>query len=532
MRKLLFVSFFVIAAFYANAQRKDILSVQVTFSYTPDEMTVEKTSLKYNKDFALSLHLDDGNQDIYTHAFPLLEGGEYTHNGNNFTSPGYDYTDGCGNDISFKMGAAIYSFSAYDTTDIHDPASGSIAVKWPELIQMYDSGWTVYNHGLNDSHPSDYYCAVRKNHCYVKRKMKEACEGGPEMKVLINPFGDPNYDPVAFAEGYDMTMKVQSFGTPSLDVNTFSNWESLNMGRTVIENHDELNVFVDDLASQSTNGVNLWAAMFSHMITSWNLPFEEFKDFIVYTAQNYGKQGADNIWMATAEEVYDYLLVNDQLNIQTNLSGNVLTITLSGDLPEDLRFYASSLTVNSDRDIQNITFNGGNNNTFHINGTEALINVNWDGYVPVDPQVNAETYVSKAEQTHYQCDVDIAVDYVLLLEPGTLQNEYKGRLCAVPDVVLPENFCVYTGSGLHKQIDYNFKIFPNPVVQEINIYTYSDSEVEIMISDSFGQPALMRSYIPNGGHIRKINLSGLSPGIYFIKIKTENNVHIEKIFKI
>lgn len=531
MGKFLFFSAFVLMTVVAQGQQNNILTIQVTFGQTPDQISVEKASFKYDKNFALSLHLDDGHQDIFTHAFPLLEGGEYTYNGNTYTSPGYYYSDGCGNDISFKMGAAIFSFSNYDGSDIHDPSCGSASVKWPQLKQMYDSGWVVYNHGLTDGNTGDYSCAVRRNHSYIKRMMKEVCDGGPEMKVLVNPFGDPNYDPVAFAENYDMTMKMQSFGTPSLDVTTFSNWESLNMGRTVIEDHDNLHEFVDDMASQSINGVHLWAAMFSHMITSWNLPFEEFKDFIIYTAQNYGKQGADNAWVSTDEEIYNYLLVNSLLDITSNLSGNVLTINISGDLPEDMRFYASSLLVEADKDIQNITFNGGFDNSYHVDNGQALINVNWDGYVPVDPEVNAETYVSEAELTHDQCDVDIAVDYVLLLEPGTTQNNFKGRLCAIPDVVLPENFCIYSGQN---QVDTQiyFKIFPNPVNQEIYIYTRCDSRLEVLVNDSFGQQILKNKVCLTGGTPAKLDLTGFSSGMYFIHIQTKDKTYIEKIFKI
>lgn len=475
----------------------------------------------------MSLHLDDGNQDIYTHAFPLLEGGEYTHNGNTFTSPGYYYTDGCGNDISFTMAAAIFSFSAYNMSDLHDPASGSDWVKWPELIQMYDSAWGVYNHGLVDAMGGDYYCATRRNHSYVKRKMLESTPGGPEMKVMALPYGDVNYIPVAFGEDYDMCMWMQSYGVPSLDISTVTDWEEFEMGLSMMEDIPNLHTWVDNMSSQSANGSHRWGAAFSHLITSWNFDFNVFKSFIEYTGNNYGKDGLDNIWMAIAEEVYDYQLVRNLVTIDTSHTANALEITFEGELPADLRFYALSLAVESDASITNIQVDGGSGNTWSVTDNTALINLNWDGFVAVPPEDNAETYVSIAEQTLDQCDVDIAVDYVLILEPGQTQNYFKGRLCALQGVTLPDDFCLYSGLGEVENAKI-VRIFPNPCrsILEVSSGNLPINSLELY---SIQGKLVLSSRLKSPDKNTLLDLSHLPGGYYFVKIWTSEGVVVEPV---
>ena len=146
---LLFISTFVFAQ-----SNVGVNSVTVTFSAVPSTFSVQKAPLKYNKDFAYGMHLDDGAKDIYTHAYQLLNGGVI----DGTTYPGLNYTDGCGNDIKFKMSTALFSFNGWGL-DCHDPNGNyaTINVTWPELNEMYQNGWGIYNHGINsDAGNYDY----------------------------------------------------------------------------------------------------------------------------------------------------------------------------------------------------------------------------------------------------------------------------------------------------------------------------------------------------------------------------------------
>ncbi len=126
--------------------------ILVTFNSAPSSLSVVKAPLKYNKDFALSMQVDDGDLSIFSHAFPVFEGGSV----NGTTYPGMYYTDGCGNYHNFKMSSSVYLFSNGNLNgpDIHlDNSSGFIT--WDQMNSMYNNGWGIMNHAVNTDESSD-----------------------------------------------------------------------------------------------------------------------------------------------------------------------------------------------------------------------------------------------------------------------------------------------------------------------------------------------------------------------------------------
>ena len=399
--------------------------------------------MRYNKDFAFGMHLDDGLKDIYSHAYPLLNGG--TINGTAY--PGLYYTDGCGNDIPFKMSSAIYSFE--NGVDVHeDEEYADTRVTWEELNELYQAGWGVYNHGLTTSASGNYYYLVKRNHSYVKRKMLSVTPGGPEMKVFVCPNGNQYFTSFAFEQGYIESYRQYSFGVPSFDVTAIMLPDTLKMGRSNMDSGFDLSELVDNAASQSTNGAHHFGSAFSHYLTGQSgYPFHVFVAHMEYIAETYGKDGEDNIWWTTEEEVLEYLMLNQKITLNSNLIYKSLIITFdeTEPLPTDFRFYASSLIINADAVIDDIIIDGGTNNTYHgIDTKSALVNLEWDGYVEVPDTVNAETYVSIAEQTQQQTDWNIAMDYVEIISPGPVKEAFRDRLCAIQGIVPPDGYCFCT----------------------------------------------------------------------------------------
>jgi len=73
-------------------------------------------------------------------------------------------------------------------------------------------------------------------------------------------------------------------------------------------------------------------------------------------------------------------------------------------------------------------------------------------------------------------------------------------------------------------------IFPNPTMGELTITNYELEIKCIEIFDIYGK--ILSSHHPiNSSTHHLINISDLSPGVYFLKIKTENNVVVKKIIK-
>jgi hypothetical protein len=108
-----------------------IMKLKITFASPPSSVSVSKAPLRYNKDFAYSFTMDDGYISQYKVALPLFKGGTIPgslstpigdQGGDGSFSPGLFYTDGCGNDIPFRAGLAIYSWqkNQWVDQDLHD----------------------------------------------------------------------------------------------------------------------------------------------------------------------------------------------------------------------------------------------------------------------------------------------------------------------------------------------------------------------------------------------------------------------------
>lgn len=414
--------------------------VLITFDQPPADVSVEVTPLRYNKDFALSFHADDGIDDVYDVGFQYFTGVNSSH-------PGLYYSDGAGNQVSFKISSALFSFSAFNNEDMHQPGNFYNTVTWPELETMYQNGCGIYNHGFNDNsstQPDFMYYSIQRNESYIRRQLYETTPGGVQTRVFVNPDGAQAYTPVAFDLGYRYVFNqgVQ-FIDPNdgIDVNSFTNWDqSLEMFRAQYEDIDMQSV-ADQLAANSADGANYWLPVFSHVLSGFQTAFQN--DFS-YIAQTYGSQGADNIWMATEEEILNYLITREAVEINHGIAGNNLLIFLDGEVPSDLRFYTLSLAVEAvGATITDIQVNGGTNNNWSpLNQPQALINLEWDGRHIEPIEELADSYVTIAEATQDEYDCLIAMDYVYMASETDMYEELRDRLCAIEDIPYDEDFCI------------------------------------------------------------------------------------------
>jgi len=421
------------------------IRIQITFTSPPTSWSVSKSPLRFNKRFAYSFQMDDGANDIWTHGYPFFQGG--TIDGTAY--PGLKYTDGCGNDYNFKMSSALYSFNSTGSNaqDVHDPNSAyaTVNVTWPQLVTMCSNNWGIANHGLSPGNAGNYDYEIKRNHSYVKLKTLGATNGGLDMGAFVNPNGDQGYTIPAFNLGYLVCYRDgYSFGQPSFNVNGVWPHQNIMMGRTNTWNSVNLSALVDAIANASAGEENHWGVHFTHAINNatWGYDFNTFKTHLNYIAGKYGKSGLDNIWMATEEEVLDYLLVRDAIFLQTQLTGNTLVVTFSGSLPDIYRFYSSTLLIRADVPVSAITLQGVSGYSFTgIGNDSAMVNISWNGKQIIPPEETAEYWVSRAEQTHSQDDANIAMDYVLMVPEGPVQQAFRVRLCSISGVTMPYNFC-------------------------------------------------------------------------------------------
>ncbi len=443
--------------------------VTITFAgpVSAEDFSIEKADLKYDKHFAYSIQIDDGLSHITNYAFPLLEGGEV--DGESF--PGLYYTDGCGNDVAFKMATAHYSWNDYNDNDMHDPENGYAdlgdngTITWEEIISLYENNWGVYNHGFYDNGTEgglEY--TINRNHSYTRRNTHPSVSGGIDMNLFVIPASTTELGPVAIDNGYNQILSANyQQGNPYYNINSepYYNEEiSRHFGNSAILPTVEL------LADSAENGTKGMATTGTHQL-NW----QNFKEDMETIESQYGKSGSDSLWFATSEEVIQYLYIRDNINLNTQISGNTVTVELEGALPDDFRFYALSLLVDSDIEITQVDIEDGtdysSNNDF--NG-KTLINLNWNERVIPTPESLAEEFTSKAEDSEDTYEALIAMDYAMMIEDTVTQNYFLSRLCNIPGVELPDDLCSNSSN-------FSFQWFANgEVLSEEPILEVTPSE--------------------------------------------------------
>jgi hypothetical protein len=466
------------------------LILNVTFSREPLVFDIQKAPLRYNKDFAYSLTLDDGLSDAYSCGFPLLNGGYVA--ANNTTYPGLDYTDGCGNDIKFKAGLAWYSKGSA-LNDLH--VNSTNYVNWNELDPMLNAGWNVYNHSLQHaSGPgTDYEFQITENTDYIRSKV------GVNTTHFVIPSGDTNYIQPAFANGMSVVYANNaSFqGYPNgLEVSSNLSNQNLKIFRRFL--YDEfytpgnITQHIDNAAALSLNGNHYWYNDFTHRVGfqtyGGSLLFSTFEYYMNYISETYGKNGSDRVWMAPLQEVYEYLMVRDLSVVSTNLTGNNLEIVIDRTaLPDSLLHYALSLVIKSDADILSVVANQPASLSFkghpvygginpppppegHMDVSTKLINLQWESNRlksgnPVEP-IDNQDFIDKSE------------------------------------------------------LASSMMIYPNPVSEQLNITFSKERSGYLEIVSPTG--CVMQKHMLKSETSIVLNVNGLMPGLYLICFKQEN----------
>jgi len=417
------------------------ITVTVTFDGQPETYTVKKAPLKYNKTFAFSFQVDDGSVDIFSKVFSIF---------NNLK-----YTDGCGNDKVFTASSSVFCFfqPGENGPDMHDPLDPSYSdnyLTWENIKYLYERDYGIYNHGVNDNDETTagfMNYSIKRNRSFIRRLMYGANEGRLVSGVFVTPSQKWEWTQPAWDNGYHIALNKEDNGPIGIeggDVNnTAFNWTEKQyikrqQAYTVIPVLD----FVSGLLNKSVGGANYWGSLFTHNIADDEYPQGAFDSDFANIAASYGKGALDNILLASDEEIYDYLNVRDAVTLNESLNGDVLTITFAGSVPDNLRYYAMSLLVESETAISSITVDGSN--SFSRNVSSGLINFEWDDQIVADPVDLAENYTLIAEQTNTQWDAWIAMDYVYTLPLGPKKVELSTRLCGLDGLNFDNGFCDIT----------------------------------------------------------------------------------------
>jgi hypothetical protein len=380
------------------------ISIQFTTMPTPIP-TVSKAALRFDKDFAFSYTLDDATIDAVTCAYPVLRGGTVRAVGASF--PGLFYTDGCGNNMPFNAGIAWNTANLFGI-DVH---IGNVAdqLTWGQLDTLIDAGWDVMNHSYahrsKSAIPSmtsmDYTNEVEQNNIAVRNKTRKKVD----MPIFVVPANDDSYHSFAINLGHKLILdqSPSTIGYGGLRIDNLQNLYALKVHRTYLGEVYARIIpsFLDTVAVRSKDGVKMWYNEFSHRVdefstTSGSYNFNYFKTRMETIANKYGKAGTDRMWMAPAQEVYEYLVTRETTTLTSQLVGSRLDIAFNTlNIPSWVRRKTLTLVVNSTADFNNVTVPAGVKVTFRGTGTQKIINLDFTAFVQGTPVAEVAPSVLK-----------------------------------------------------------------------------------------------------------------------------------------
>jgi len=355
------------------------VTVRIQFNNPPSASTTVKPAvLKYNKDFAYSLALDDGRDDSYTLAYRLLNGGKSEVDKNQYT--GLFYTNGCGKRIAFTAGNSWYTINP-NGTDLHIATNSYL--NYQQAIELYQAGWEIYNHSYTHqgNNPGiDFNWELQQNHQAFKRNT------GIDFRFCVPPTGDTLYIGPAFSLGY------QACFTSSYGYNGSGSGVSLTqpVGSRPVYWRDRINSDEDNLeslrqnfdswAATTLNGNQKWWNEFTHRVLyeklNGSLEFLTFKGYLEYLESRYGANGSDNGLFASSAEVFDYLIVRDRAQINVKITGTIMEITLDySGVPKNLRYYDLTLILGTINSISSVSILEGGTVSYAGKGNYTLMNI-------------------------------------------------------------------------------------------------------------------------------------------------------------
>jgi len=321
---------------------------------------------------------------------------------------------------------------------------------------------------------------------------------GIDLTHFVVPSGDQAYLAPAFANGMLSVNANNSTyrGAPNgyridqpIDFDNFRLYKMLVSDAN--QNTGNIMQKIENAAALSSNGQHYWWSDFTHHVgfqsSGASLLFPLFEYYMQHIADTYGRAGADNIWMAPMQDVYEYLSVRDLTVMNYSIAGNLLTITLDySAVPQNLRTRALTLSIGSDQDFTSVVAGGATCQSFNGSGDKKIINLLWGSPASKSGQVTGK------------------------VTPAEIQNRKPAELLA----------------------------WPNPFTNQLTVsFTEPFSgETEIQLIDLLGKTVWSEIINPASGNMRfNFNLSGaaLKPGVYFMKsINQQGELTSVKILKI
>ncbi|MCW3786697.1 T9SS type A sorting domain-containing protein [Plebeiibacterium sediminum] len=210
------------------------------------------------------------------------------------------------------------------------------------------------------------------------------------------------------------------------------------------------------------------------------------------------------------------------------ISGENMTISVAGD-----QILAYQGSKSSPSFIAAISFNkndllapGDNfDGDSYSNSTSALPDELSIGYSAVQI-VNLSTY-NESDNAIYNGSTTNSTKSVLLGEINNYLNWETSNSTPFSQYPFPSEFHVDLSTNAEGMKENNVELFPNPASSFLNIVNNNSYASYIQIIDSKG--LLVKDLTLNSVQTKSVHVDDLKPGMYIVKITSNNNQYIEKI---
>lgn len=407
-----------------KAQQSTVEGFKITITFVDDpgdDLKIYLAPLKYNKDFALVLQLNKGDNAINDQVLPYFKG----QAGNS----GLYFTEGQINSKQpFKMDAVHYAFNEAGE-DVHNYRPGFL--NWDNIINLWAGEFGIVGNGLNFPTSTDAALEVDRIYSYTQRKtLSGTVPGGYRTQTYVVPengAGQLSFAREKYLAVYDNTSGA--LPNPSA-VENFGTIQGIRVSRSPMQS----GFFnqVQQLA-QLSNETN-------HPIGTYYLDgfgvegfptFAAFKQEMNQIAAEYGISGSDNIWVSTSAELFEYLRVKELVQMQTQINGSIVEVTFTADqMPVDFREYCMTIVVEGETNIVEMpVVEPDGISTYKFSGKNALLNLKWRGSVIPELDQQATGAVEQTESQPTAAHALAAMDFVLMLPDGDVKENLRERLC-------------------------------------------------------------------------------------------------------
>lgn len=253
-------------------------------------------------------------------------------------------TDGAGREVRFAFTTTLKpEWSDMDQQiDVRPGYTGNYyrfymqrALVWDNVAEMINYGTGIAFHDVK-TESVEIPDSIRR-HLGISQQIILKKLAGRGCKMLAEPNGNKNY--LAAAESYDPIQTIYKQNGEGVVLRPYQLGDDL-LRRHIIRVFDTPEKYRRDVTQQMAlrpeerQAVNIGA---HNTDRTW-------VEFLSWLNDNYGKDGADCVWMPSPEEYFEYNYLRRHARIEQRIEGDKLHISV--ELPGGLYFYYPSLTLN------------------------------------------------------------------------------------------------------------------------------------------------------------------------------------------